>query len=318
MGELEFRGLVDASADDVRRLCSLHPDAERLGRFVSDTLAGGGTRPEWCRSASSAAGLLAAHSFWGRPPSDKPVLVDLLGHRDRAAATAMLRHDVDWLGVDVMDCQLVTTDDADEAVRRLRAAEERVVVDAGFEATVDRVRVEWLPGAGVGPARRSVTFRPASQVTADRLLELFAGVGDGSLDARMTAERVRLGRIGEARDRLARCTAMRHRDDGFAVGVDPDGTAVGYVLATLVDGDRPVLAEIGVIEPARGRRLVDELLAYGTRLLAEDGAARIRGDVDAINLPMRAAFARAGYREFATRRDYRWIRAAGVEPSDDQ
>jgi ribosomal protein S18 acetylase RimI-like enzyme len=313
MGDLDFRGMSGASAGEVARLCSLNPDADRLGRFVSATLAGGGTRPEWCRSASSVgAGLLAAHSFWGRPPSDTPTLVDLLGHRDHAAATALLSHDLDWLAVDAMDCQLVTGDDADEPLRRLRAAEGRVLADAGFELMVDRVRVEWLPSGdgGLRPARRSLTIRPADEFTADQLLALFAGVGDGSPDAHMIADRARLGRIGEARERLARCTAMRHTDDGFAIGVDPDGIAVGYVLATLVDGDRPVLAEIGVTESARGHRYVDQLLAHGTRLLAGNGATRIRGDVDVSNRPMRAAFSRAGYREFATRQDYRWLRPA--------
>ena len=64
----------------------------------------------------------------------------------------------------------------------------------------------------------------------------------------------------------------------------------------------------------RGRGLVNELLAYGTRVLAQYGAPQIRGAVDAANHPMRAAFARAGYREFAARRDYRWSRAAGTDP----
>lgn len=285
------------------------PVADRLGRSVSDSLASGGTRPEWCRSASSAdAGLLAAHAFWSRTPADPPVLVDLLGHRDRAAATALLRHDLEWLAVDAMDCQVVIADDADDALRRLRTAEAGMLVDAGFRAVVERIRVEWLRAVGCPSVAQSLRMRPASQVATDDLVALFAGVGDGSLDAGMIADRARLGRTGAARDRLARRTAMRHEDGWFAVGVDPRGNAVGYVLAALVDGNRPVLAEIGVAESARGRRLVDELLAHGTRVLAEHGALQIRGDVDAANRPMRAAFSRAGYREFATRQDYRWIR----------
>ncbi|MGH3622037.1 MAG: hypothetical protein ACRDQ5_09640 [Sciscionella sp.] len=43
--------------------------------------------------------------------------------------------------------------------------------------------------------------------------------------------------------------------------------------------------------------------------LADAGAAWVRSDTDVGNTPMRAAFARAGYRECARRWDYRWRRS---------
>jgi ribosomal protein S18 acetylase RimI-like enzyme len=310
---LELRSAADGSAAALNELCGLSPVADRLGRWLAASVAAGSTRPVWWRTAWSATeGLLAAHSFWAPRLSEVPQGVDLLGHRDRSAASALLSHDLDWLGVDVMDCQVVTAHDADESLRRLRTAEARVLADAGFELLVDRVRVEWLPTSVSPPAHGSLAFRPASRYPGRELLEVFAAVGDGSLDAHMRADRSALGRIGEAGKRLARCAAMDHQDEWFAVAVQPDGTPVGYVLVALVDGDRPVLAEIGVVAAMRGRGLVNDLLAFGTRVLAEYGAPQIRGDVDAANHPMRAAFSRAGYREFAVRQDYRWTRPASA------
>jgi len=58
--------------------------------------------------------------------------------------------------------------------------------------------------------------------------------------------------------------------------------------------------------PAAWAGYVDELLSYGTGVLVRSGAARIVADTDAANRGMRAAFARAGYDEFASRRDYLW------------
>jgi RimJ/RimL family protein N-acetyltransferase len=67
--------------------------------------------------------------------------------------------------------------------------------------------------------------------------------------------------------------------------------------------------ELGVAATHRGSGYAGELLAHGTMALAEAGAARVRSDTDVANTPMRAAFARAGYREFARSFDYHWRRS---------
>jgi RimJ/RimL family protein N-acetyltransferase len=53
-----------------------------------------------------------------------------------------------------------------------------------------------------------------------------------------------------------------------------------------------------------GKGYVDDLLAEGNAALHAAGAEYIRADTDAQNLPMAAAFRRAGYAEFAKRREY--------------
>ena len=94
------------------------------------------------------------------------------------------------------------------------------------------------------------------------------------------------------------------------VGVDSSGVPVGYVQSAMDNDESAILAEIGVVATQRGQGYVNELLAYGTAVLADSGVSRIGSDTDVANRPMRAAFARAGYVEFASRRDYHWRAAA--------
>ena len=52
---------------------------------------------------------------------------------------------------------------------------------------------------------------------------------------------------------------------------------------------------LGVLPSHRGRGLVDDLLGEVTRIHAEAGADLITATTDMTNLPMAAAFDRAGY-----------------------
>ena len=49
-----------------------------------------------------------------------------------------------------------------------------------------------------------------------------------------------------------------------------------------------------------------DLLQQGTLTLQSNGAVRIRSDADVNNAPMIRAFQRAGYKQFASRREYRY------------
>jgi RimJ/RimL family protein N-acetyltransferase len=133
---------------------------------------------------------------------------------------------------------------------------------------------------------------------------MFAAVGDGSVDHGIVTGRAEYGRREEAVIRLDRARRRTSEDDWFVVGVNGAGVPVGYVQSALVDNDRAILAEIGVVESQRGR-YVDELLAYGTGVLADRGETRIRAYTDAANRVMRAAFDRGGYAETGSRRDFR-------------
>lgn len=303
---LVFRQLdAAATPERLEALCAASDDPPRDLTLVSECLADGTIRTEWCSSAEDSAGqLLASISWWAKPHSDIPMLVDVLSILDADAAAALIEHTRSQLGLTEAKAMLTYPHDAGDV--RARANERRAAAlrQAGFTVAVDRVRIEWTGGLREDSGR--LRYVPARDQAEDRLVELFAAVGDGSLDHDMQEKRERYGREGEARRRLQLALGYRGEYDWFAVGVNDTGELVGFVVSARVNGDRPILAEIGVSAAHRGHRYVDDLLAHGTGILADNGAERVRSDTDNGNWPMRAAFTRGNYREFASRTDYSW------------
>lgn len=315
-----FRGIDDRSEIDL--LVSRSARQEISARWVAGLLERGESRLQWCRMALSGEGeLLAAHAMdsWSldRDPGDTPTFVHLLGHVDEAAAVALLNHDLAEFGATTVDARLVSDADASAGLRTQRQRQQRVLEAAGFTVEVDRVRLDWTksPAPVPGPVPGQVaarqrlagrlTFRPATTLAEDDLVELFAAVSDGSADHGMITGRAEHGRRQEAAIRLGQARRRTYADDWFVVGVDGAGLPVGYVQSALDADELAFLAEIGVVESQRGHRYVDELLAYGTGVLADRDQTRIRAFTDAANRAMRAAFARGGYVETGSRRDLR-------------
>jgi RimJ/RimL family protein N-acetyltransferase len=304
-----FRSIDDES--ELEFLVSLSAKRAVSARWVAGLLERRESRPQWCRMALSANGdLLAAHALdsWSPDgePGPAPTFVHLLGHADEAAAAALLTHDLRCFGAESVEARVVLDVDAAPDLRMLRESQPRVLSAADFTLEVDRVRIQWLSRSPTPRPSGVLTFRSAATFPAGDLVEVFAQVGDGSVDHGMVTGRAGSGRCEEAARRVRHAWRRPHEDGWFVVGVDRAGVPVGYVQSAMVDGERPILAEIGVVAARRGRRYVDELLAYGTAVLADRGVPRIGSDTDVANRAMRAAFARAGYVEFASRRDFRW------------
>lgn len=302
-----FRSIIDRS--EIELLVSCSGKEEASARWVECLLERGESRLPWCRMAVSDDGeLLAAHALdsWSpdHPPGQTPTFAQLLGHTDEGAAVALLEHDLRAFDVTSLEVRLVSDADAAPDLGMLRDGQRRVLCVAGFHLEVDRVRVEWQ-GSPPPPPVGGLTYRPVATVAESELVEVFAAVGDGSLDHAMVTGRVEHGRHGEALIRLARARRRRYADDWFVVGVNDAGVPVGYVQSALAENDRAILAEVGVVESQRGRRYVDDLLAYATGVLTGHGERHIRAYTDATNRGMRAAFAREGYAETGFRGDFR-------------
>ena len=300
-----FRSIIDQSEIDL--LVSRSARREVNARWVTGLLERGESRLQWCRMALSDDGeLLAAHTMdsWSpdRDPGGTPAFVTLLGHVDEAAAVALLNHDLSVFGAATVGARLVSGADASAELRTLREGQQRVLGAAGFTVELDRVRLRW-------PA----SLPESSGLAEDDLVEVFAAVSDGSLDHGMVTGRAEHGRRGEAAIRLGQARRRKHEDDWFVVGVNSGGAPVGYVQSALDVYDLAFLAEIGVVESQRGYRYVDELLAYGTGVLADRGETQIRAHTDMANRAMRAAFARGGYAETGSRRDFHRLSRLGED-----
>ena len=78
------------------------------------------------------------------------------------------------------------------------------------------------------------------------------------------------------------------------------GDIVGFVIPTRTAYDASI-SYLGVLPEHRGRGYVNSLLAEMVRVHADAGERQIVGTTDADNLPMRAAFSRAGFTPAAVR-----------------
>lgn len=272
--------------------------------MIDHGLRAGATRADWLWRADEGDELLAAALWWSAGGGAVPEMVDVLGGESAATIAGLLEHSRGVVGAQTALCS-VQIDGRVAHLEDARPVLAEGLWSAGFSPEVERVRVEWTANSALPPAPE-LAMRAAVTVDETDLIDLFAAVSDGSLDHAMIVQRERVGRRAEAQLRLQAARGADSEPDWFTVGVDPAGALVGYVVPALVNGDRPVIAELGVAAAQRGHRYGDALLAHATRLLAGSGAPQVRADTDLGNAPMRAAFLRAGYVEFARRFDYTW------------
>ena len=168
----------------------------------------------------------------------------------------------------------------------------------GLTNELERLRYEWTPDAGVEPRSERLLFSP--EPDDDAFLEFFRRVALGSLDWGTRDEIARLGLDGHARETLACYRSMRGSREWWRMAHTPDGELVGFTIPS-ANEDFPVIGYLGVVPEMRGRGYGRDLLIEATRILAANGAERIRADTDVTNVPMAAAFERARYRNFSVR-----------------
>lgn len=300
-----FSALDPASSGQVAQLAALTTAPERWRSMIDHGLREGTTRTQWLWRADDGDQLLAAALWWSSGSGEGPAMVDLLGDLDASAIAELLTRSRVMIGARSALCSLQVDGQIGD-LAEARPVLASALRTAGFAPEVERVRVQWTPNSPLPPAPRELTMRAAATIHETDLIELFAAVGDGSLDHGMITGREGMGRRDEAERRLRSANRYDGEPHWFTVGTDRAGALVGYVVPALVNGDRPVIAELGVAAAHRGERYSDALLAHATRLLARSGAPQIRADTDLANAPMRAAFIRAGYVEFARRFDYTW------------
>ena len=278
-----------------------------LNDEVAGDLKAGRRRPEWLWLALRGEQVVARAAWWSRPGGGHPLLMDFFdidGTTDDGAR--LVRTALATLGTDPPDYLRYVPGDWREQPEVRRGVEQRMgaLESLGAKLFVERLRLEWRSGTTVPEPAGRLTFRPVRD--AGELIELMTLVLAGTLDAhgrddltRMTA---RQAAEEQYRDELERYASPH---DWWRVATRPDGEPVGFVIPAH-NGYNPIIAYIGVVPAHRGHGYVDELLAAGTRLLADEGVPRIRASTDVGNVPMARAFARAGYVNFERQLDMTW------------
>lgn len=125
-------------------------------------------------------------------------------------------------------------------------------------------------------------------------MELFREAARGSLDVETRQALETMDEVAQARDDFEFYAGCPGEREWWQVALDGNGAPVGFIVPSATPYHRNV-GYLGVLPSHRGRGLVDDLLGEVTRIHAEAGADLITATTDMTNLPMAAAFDRAGY-----------------------
>ncbi|RAO30733.1 hypothetical protein ONO23_04228 [Micromonospora noduli] len=211
-----------------------------INHELDDDLADKRRRPEWMWVAVRGDRLLARVAWWGRSGDDTPLLLDILDVDDTAedlTEVAQALYETAAKQVLVPGAvppeygRFIPADwredpDAYRAVR-LRMG---VLENTGAHLTVERLRLEWNPTAGVPTPDRRLAFRPVGDT--DELIALMTRTLDGTLDAHSR---------GDLAQMSPHEAAVKHYEQEFATYSSPrewwrigtlgeDGEPVGFVV----------------------------------------------------------------------------------------
>jgi len=282
-----------------------------LNPELSGDLDAGRRRPEWMWVALRDGRLVARAAWWARACDQTPQLMDIFDLDDTdpdriGAGRKLLAAALPGMGTPPPEYdRFLPPDWRDHADTRQRVADRTQVLElTGAKVFVERLRLEWRPGTPVPAPSGRLRFRPVRDES--ELIGLMTLVLDGTLDAHSRHDLTRMTAPESARtqyhEELLRYASPH---DWWRVATRPDGEPVGFVIPAH-NGYNPIIAYLGVIPAHRGRGYIDEILAEGTRILVDQDVPRIRAATDVGNVPMAAAFARAGYVTFERQIDMTW------------
>jgi RimJ/RimL family protein N-acetyltransferase len=287
-----------------------------LNEELADDLAAGRRRPEWMWVALRGDQLLARAAWWSRRAGDAPLILDVFDIDDSTPGPGCVD-----IGVRLLHAAMAATlpdgprppeysrfvppDWRENAVTR-QAVEDRMTAleRAGARFFVERLGLEWRPESPVPEPSGRLVFRPAHD--AREFVALMALVLDGTLDAHGRDDLTRMSAheaaVKHYESELARFDSPR---GWWRVATLPGGEPVGFVVPAR-NAYNAIIAYIAVLPAHRGNGYIDDILAEGTRVLAEQDVPRIRASTDLGNVPMANAFRRAGYSNFKREINMTW------------
>jgi RimJ/RimL family protein N-acetyltransferase len=287
---------------------------ELNGELDSD-LRDGHRQPGWLWMALRDSHLLARAAWWGRPGADFPHALDILDIDDTAGADAV---DAAAALVTAAMAEVVPAGERPPAYIRFlapdwrdrsasrQAVENRMTVAerAGARFFVERLRLEWRPGTAIPAPTARLAFRQVSGPA--ELLALMTQVMDGTLDAHGRDDLTRMSPQEAAAEHyygeLDRYASPR---DWWRIAELPGGEPAGFVIPAH-NGYSPIIAYLGVVPAHRGNGYISEILAEGTRILADQDVPQVRASTDLGNVPMARAFHRAGWVTTGHQIDMTW------------
>jgi ribosomal protein S18 acetylase RimI-like enzyme len=281
--------------------------------YVSDLLIKGSMRTEWCYVAESRRRAIGRAAFWTLPKMSYPldlvfldvpwetegayeIGVSLLQVMFRAARLL----DVDELG-HVMDSPGQWPQWQFHEGQRAALLESQ-----GFRVDREMHRFEFHMGEAELPSfdERGLVFRSLIEVGEEAFKAAVFRVSEGSLDRRRLVKRQQLGPEAETQDTFGQLKSMEYDPAWWELAFTTDDRLAGLVMP-MGAPSAATIGYIGVAPEMRGKGYGEVLLVRGTATLLKTGAPIVRGETDVVNRPMAKVFRSVGYRQFATRREFK-------------
>ena len=273
-------------------------------------------RPEWTWVAEDEGRVLARAIWWGFGGAAYPLALDcvsadgslpaggpasgrtVVAARLIAAGQQALRRPGPSVAPG-FEINLPAGWRSDPAVAAAFAWRHDAAALAGLTDELERIRFEWTPDAGLPRSSGRLVFRPEPDDEA--FLDVFRQIAVGSLDVITRREVAALGAAHQARDDMGIYLAMPGERDWWRLAYTADGGQLAGMILPNRNSGGAVVGYLGVVPGMRGRGYIDDLVAETTRFHAGRGEPRIAATTDTTNVPMAAAFERAGYRAWGIR-----------------
>jgi RimJ/RimL family protein N-acetyltransferase len=304
-----FRSTVEADLDRVLACAVTEPISWIPADRYRAELADRQYRPEWTWIAEDDDQIMARAFWWGRPDSEHPLALDCLYVHDSvldriglAARLLTAGHDAfrsqGALKPPQYDLNLPNGWRDNPSVAAALGWRREAAVRSGLTDELERLRYEWTPDAGLPDTSGRLTFLPEPDDGV--FLSALRRIADGSLDATTRKNIAASGAERQAREDMDLYRSMPGEREWWRLAYTADGELAGMAMPNH-NAYGPVVGYLGVVPELRGHRYIDDILAEITRFHAANGAHRIIATTDMTNLPMAAAFERAGYRNYEIR-----------------
>lgn len=284
--------------------------ATSIRQYLEQLIAKDVVRIEWCFVVEDSAQFVGRVAFWKLPKNDKPsdiILLDLPWENDNYEAVGRLLLEEVFtnarsLGVEQLEYVLDTPPAAPQW-QFFPDQRTQILESLGFELLRETYRFQIDTTDHEVEFPKGLIFRGLPEVGEDTFIDALIQVSDQSLDRRIQHDRAQMGVEKEARLTMEDLRRMDTDLAWWQLAYTPDGALVGLVMPTRTP-TFATIGYIGVVPEQRGHGYIHLLLQQGTATLHAVGAHYIRTDTDVNNKPMANSFHRAGYTQFATRREY--------------
>lgn len=301
------------ASHEVQSFVELNTDPSHthaIRQYLDQMLAKDSARIEWCFVIENAGQRFGRVAFWKLPKTDKPsdiILLDLEWEReDYLSIGQSLLQEVISIAHRLGSGRIgYVLDTPPIAPQWHYCSEQRaqLLETVGFKLERETYRFELNTANHPVAFPTGLIFKSLSEVGEDAFIDALARVSAQSLDQRTRQDREMMGAEAEARMTFEDLAQMEYDPAWWQLAYAPDGALVGLVMPT----KSPTFATIGyigVVPEQRGHGYIHLLLQQGMATLNAAGEHFLRTDTDVSNTPMANAFRRAGYTQFATRREY--------------